>query len=320
MAVFTVGLNPAVDRILECDALRPGSHQKMRLVARLAAGKAANVSRALAQLGVDTTATGFVGRREAGFFGEELAAPGPGKITCRFIEIDQPTRENVTILETIGGGETHLRETGFTVDSTAWASLENFLGTAPARGDLVVIAGSLPAGVATADFLSLIDALLARGVQVAVDVAGPALAGAMTRAIWAVKPNADEISSAGGRSGAWAQGLRDDPMAIVDLVRQVAPRVENALVSRGAAGAVLIRSGGAWTGWVKNPGRIVRTVGCGDYLLAGFIAGKMRNFPPPDALAYALAVATARAVSDDFSAIRPAEIQRIQPQVQIAGF
>ncbi len=87
MAILTIGFNPAIDRILECPDFHIGGHQQAKQIARLAAGKAANVNRALAQLGTDSIATGFVGVDDLEFFHEQLMSTGPGRVLCRFVEV-----------------------------------------------------------------------------------------------------------------------------------------------------------------------------------------------------------------------------------------
>src|SRR3954469_3662039 len=117
MAIMTVGFNPAIDRVLECGDFHIGRQQQARLVARLAAGKSANVNRALAQLETDSIATGFVGADELEFFHGQLMSSGPGRVLCRFVEGTSKTRENISILDTGQRVETHLRDRGFAVSA-----------------------------------------------------------------------------------------------------------------------------------------------------------------------------------------------------------
>jgi len=85
MAIVTVGFNPAIDRILECPDFHVGGHQQARQIARLASGKAANVSRALAQVSVDSIATGFIGKEELDFFHEELLGSAELAVSCAIL-------------------------------------------------------------------------------------------------------------------------------------------------------------------------------------------------------------------------------------------
>ena len=151
MAIVTVGFNPAIDRILECPDFHVGGHQQARQIARLASGKAANVSRALAQVSVDSIATGFVGKDELEFFHEELlGSAGTGRILCHFVEVRGKTRENITILDPNrreAGVETHIRDVGFTVTPQEITRLEQRLTHDLKSEDVAIFSGSLCPGL-----------------------------------------------------------------------------------------------------------------------------------------------------------------------------
>jgi 1-phosphofructokinase family hexose kinase len=311
MAIFTVGFNPAVDRILECPDFVMGGHQAAHEVARLAAGKAANVGRALAQLGTDSTATGFVGAEDLRLFQGQLGALGPGRITCRFIEIAGRTRENVTILDPKRNVETHLRDRGCPVTAADAQQLEAQLAQAVQRGDMVVFSGSLCGGVTAEYFERLIDRCTTVGARVALDSSGEPLRRAGQHKLWLMKPNLDELRTlVGSEVPNAARAVRDAAQTLLGHVQQV-------LVSRGMAGAVLVSAQGSWTGKSIAREPAVRTVGCGDHLLAGFVAQVMQGREPEPALRYAMAVATARAVSRDLATFDPIVVERALRDVEI---
>ena len=297
MQIFTLGLNPAIDRIVSCPELHPGAHQVVTLAAQFAAGKSVNVSRALALLGIDSMATGFMGHEDAEFFIRGLASLAPGTVRSNWVVVAGPTRENLTILESESGRETHLRQTGFAVSEQDILELRDRLVRLLDPGDLVVLAGSLPQGVSDNDFLDILSLLETRQSQVALDTSGPPLRLGLRRPVWLAKPNLSELSEAMGAP------IPDDPAAIVAAVRQAGLAAENLLVSRGDQGALLIelKTGGhAWTCRSACDLPVVRTVSCGDHLLAGFVAGVMRGMDSPSALGFAVALATTRAVSKDY--------------------
>src|ERR1035437_10224555 len=179
MSIITIGFNPAIDRILECPEFHIGGHQQARQIARLAAGKAANVNRALAQLSTDSIATGFVGSDELEFFHEQLMPAGPGRILCRFVEVGSRTRENITILDPERRLETHLRDKGLSVTREESLLLEekilHELKAGGGGGDIVVFAGSLCEGLDADYFSALLDKCVALGAKIAVDSSGESL-------------------------------------------------------------------------------------------------------------------------------------------------
>ncbi|MGC8624052.1 MAG: hexose kinase [Phycisphaerae bacterium] len=286
---ITVGLNPAIDCVLQCDGFWPGRVNSGRQLARIAAGKAANVTRALALLGQDVVALGFMGDSDWAFFNAQLHQLSPGAVACHFSILPQSTRQNITILN--AGVETHIRLRGFAVTEADIATVQKHLMETAQTGDVVIFSGSLPEGLSVQQFGQMLDIVLTRGAKVAVDTAGAALAAALTKPLWIVKPNAEELAEV------WGTGKLNTPAAIKTAAAEKACPVENLLVSRGKLGVVLVRADGCFSGSVSTRRQVVRTVACGDHLLAGFSHGLWNGKSPTAALDAGLALATARAVS-----------------------
>lgn len=295
MAVVTIGFNPAVDRVLECPDFHLGGHQQASQVARLAAGKAANVSRALAQLGVDCLATGFVGTNELEYFHEQLMASGPGRILCRYVEVGGKTRENISVIDPVRKIETHLRDKGFAVTPPELQLLKHKIQHEIRSGDYAIFSGSLCDGVTIAEYGELLEHCVRKGARVAVDSSGEALAEAVRRGVWLIKPNLDELRTLIGRD------IPNAATAIRDAVKPLLEKLQVVLVSRGPAGAVLVTRGGSFSAHTRKSDPAVRTVGCGDHLLAGFIAEVVAMREPKDGLVTGVGVATARALSTDMA-------------------
>jgi fructose-1-phosphate kinase PfkB-like protein len=166
------------------------------------------------------------------------------------------------------------------------AQLEKLAG----KGDTCVFAGAMPAGALLSQVVELVRRCHDLGARVVVDSHGEALKGLVDGSLpWLITPNVEELRELLGRD------VRDAPAPLVKAGRRLLGRSQAVLISRGAPGAVLVTQNGAWTGRAEGRGRVVSTVGCGDYLLAGFLAGCARSLDPRAALALALEVATARA-------------------------
>jgi 1-phosphofructokinase len=303
MAIMTIGFNPAIDRILECPDFHIGGHQQAKQIARLAAGKAANVNRALAQLGTDSLATGFAGADDVEFFHEQLMACGPGRVLCRFVEVAGKTRENISILDPKRRVETHLRDKGFSVTGEEAAMLEQRILHELKPGDFAIFSGSVDVGLEPEYFGKLLDKCTAAGARVIVDSSGPPLKLASTRKLWLIKPNLEELR------GLLGVEVPNAAAAIRDVAAPLLKTTKNVLITRGPMGAVLLTPGGAYSARLATRDMPVRTVGCGDHLLAGFISemtGADGEAPVDRALATALAVATARAMSPNLEEFDPA--------------
>ena len=161
------------------------------------------------------------------------------------------------------------------------------------RGDAILFSGSLPTGLTTQRFGDLLDLALTLGAKVAVDTAGAALTVALGKPIWIAKPNAEELAQA------WGIDRLDSVPQIQAAVRKRQENVEHLVVSRGKLGAVLIHGGACYSGHVPDQSGVIRTVACGDHLLAGFVHGLWQGQSPTEALGTGLALATARAVSEN---------------------
>ncbi len=291
MATLTIGFNPAVDRVLECRDFHLGGHQKARQIARLAAGKAANVSRALAQLATDSIATGFVGSGELEFFHEQLMSAGPGRILCRFVEVIGRTRENISILDPKGNAETHIRDQGFTVSVQEADLLAKKIDHELKPGDVAIFSGSLCGGIGDTFFSDLLDRCITAQARVVVDSSGPPLRIAAGKKIWLLKPNIEELRHLVG------EDVPNAASAVRDAAVGLLAHAEQVLVTRGPLGAVLLTRNGNYCARLTSKQPPVRTVGCGDHLLAGYVSEIGAGREESRALAMAVAVATARALS-----------------------
>ena len=138
--------------------------------------------------------------------------------------------------------------------------------------------------------VALVGQIRAAGARIVVDTHGPALKRLVNAgSLHLIAPNVEELA------GLLDREIEDTPGALAAAGRTLLDRVELVLISRGAQGAVLVTASGAWQGRNETQGHIVSTVGCGDYLLGGFLAGLNAAADAPAALETGLKVAAARA-------------------------
>lgn len=274
---------------MEVPGLRVGEHLKGRVRSHMPAGKAFNVSRAMAALGVSSRAMGFLGRDAIAAF--DLSARLAG-IETDWTPIAGRTRENLTLVDPIGGTATHIRDAGPLIQREDLARLTDDLEKCVGANDLVVFCGSLPPGVTCDDFVALIAQCRRIGALVAVDTSGAALRAAATQDLWLIKPNREELAELLDRP------VRDEA-SLLEAGRELNQRFPIVLVTAGAEGAYAFQKGHIWRATLTLPPDSIRsTVGCGDTFLAGFLAAHQRGLPMADSLADATATAAASALSD----------------------
>ncbi len=198
------------------------------------------------------------------------------------------TRNNITVVDTQNRREMHLRLASCLATANSLRRLNGHLQKTVGAGDLCVFAGSMPVGDLLDPALALVQTCRRQGARIVVDSYGPV----MDRVVeegwpWLIAPNLTELADLLGQS------VKDAPTRLVAAARPLLERVPVILISRGRRGALVVTKKGAWTGRTTTPGKALETVGCGDYLLAGFLAGCGGSLKT--ALAAALKVATARA-------------------------
>lgn len=303
-SIITVTLNTAIDRVLEVENFEVGEHLPADETLRYAAGKGVNVSRALARLGRDNVAAGFVGQAEASEFEQTLARTGPGRAMCQLLSVRGQTRENITIIDRIKRTDTHLRTPGYQTTRQDVQRIVSKLGLLSRDGAFVVFGGSLPLGMNSADFDTLIYVALGGKAKVVLDVGGalmaestsvdlsqPAAGATPSKRLWMIKPNRQELADAVG-----VEKLSSES-ELIEAGQRLAHRVAWVVVTLGAEGALMFGDGKIWRAHTDvDPHTITSTVGCGDCLLAGLLDAQLAGLTPAEVLKHGLAAATANAM------------------------
>ncbi|MEK7992349.1 MAG: PfkB family carbohydrate kinase [Planctomycetota bacterium] len=287
--IITVGLTPAWDITCRGRNLRWGAHQCIEQQTIRPAGKALNVSKALAWLGRESVAAGLWGRSD---YRQMLAAARSAwpLIKVRMTAVAGDTRRNVTVVDAANGKEMHLRDRSPLASAKALKRLQADLEKIVRRGSLCVFAGTMPEDKPTDGAVRIIKSCASRGAMIVLDTSGPALRQIVdTGAAWLIKPNVEELCELSGRK------IKDEPASLAAAASRLLDRVEMILISRGAKGGLLVTGQGVWQARCVGRGRVLSTVGCGDYLLAGFLKSLSENSDPGAALKTAIKVATAKA-------------------------
>ncbi|MHC4075973.1 MAG: 1-phosphofructokinase family hexose kinase [Planctomycetota bacterium] len=267
-SIVTVGICPSWDIICQVDGFQWGEHKRMVSEKRLCAGKALNISRAMAWLGLKSVATGLWGQDDYQLMKKNLQEFSDW-VDVKFTPASGHTRQNVTVIEQLRGKSIHLRAPSELADNQSLKRLAADLQNIVDENSICVFAGALPEGALLTDCVCLIDQVRDSGAKIAVDTSGSALKRVLESGhVWLIKPNLEELRQLLGRD------VEDNESAIVEAARQVCEKVELVVVSRGQQGAIAVTKKAAFScrqiGAEINP---VSTVGCGDYLLAGLLSG-----------------------------------------------
>lgn len=284
--VYTLTLNPAVDYFVTLPgSLAPGQLNRSAGECVVFGGKGINVSRVLSVLGIENTALGFV----AGFTGkaleEELRNAG---LHTRFFHVTGGmTRINVKVS---AGEETEINGQGPHIGAEDMERLFALLDSLE-PGDMLVMSGSLAAGMAPDSYGAILQRLSGRGVDAVVDAAGETLRSALRYRPFLIKPNHPELAEFFGRK-------LDNESEIGECARALQSMgARNVLVSMGAEGALLVDETGICHRITAPRGNVVSTVGAGDSMVAGFLAGWLGSGSYAEALRLGAAAGSATAFS-----------------------
>ncbi len=288
-SIITVGLSPAWDITCRGRNIDWGRHEHIEDQTIRPAGKALNVSKALAWMGQRNVAAGLWGCEG---YPQMLAAVRTSwplidvKLTC----VAGGTRQNVTIVDTAHNREMHLRSESRLASPKTLKKLQADLEKMVRKGSFCVFAGTTPDAGLVDDVIRIIKSCADRGAKIVLDTSGRPLKQIVdTGAVWLIKPNVKELCELSG------QKIKDGPASLAAAGRKLLDRVEIVLISRGRKGSIVVTKQGIWQGRCVTRGRISSTVGCGDYLLAGFLKDFRGKSDPCSALKTAIKVATAKA-------------------------
>ncbi len=309
--VVTLTLNPALDRTVMLDDLRPGHVHRARGTRSDAGGKGVNVAACLADWGVPVAATGILGQDNAAPFQALLEAKG---IDDRFVWIPGETRTNLKLFDAATGDTTDINLPGLPVTPGTLGTVRAVLRQAAEPGALVVLAGSLPGGVAPAIYAEIAAELNPRGARLVLVASGPALAAALAAPAlpFAIKPNRHELEDWAGR----ALPTLDDVAGAANGLR--ARGIPLVVVSLGAEGALFASAEGTVLAH-PPPTQLTSTVGAGDALVAGLVAGLHAGLALPDIARLALAFAAGKLTLPGANLPPRATVEALARTVRVEG-
>ncbi len=286
---YTLTLNPALDYVVKLSQLNIGNTNRSEAEELRFGGKGINVSYILSQLGVDNIALGFI----AGFTGDELQHLLKfNGIKTDFIRLNEGnTRINIKIK---GQKETEINASGPVIDETALEKLFKKLDVLKS-GDTLVLSGSVPKSLPDNIYEQIMQRLCYNDVRFVVDASKDVLLKSLKFKPFLIKPNIDELCETLGVD------IKTDEQ-IISAAEYLRNRgAKNVLVSRGEKGAVLLDSRGFVHYAPAHSIKPLDTVGAGDSMVAGFLAGFDEDLGYENALRLALAAGGATAASENLA-------------------
>ncbi|MCL1788183.1 MAG: 1-phosphofructokinase family hexose kinase [Defluviitaleaceae bacterium] len=284
--ITIVNLNPCIDWQYNVPTFAYGGMNRVRRTYASAASKGTNVAVVLKNLGQAPCCVGFNFAEGGQQVIDKFDSIG---IAHDFDMLPGAVRVNIKLYEETTGTMTELNQPGAFVPEIYVHRLEAKVGKLQSKDGILVLSGSLPAGVPPNIYARL--AGLWQG-KVYLDAEGEPLRLALAagRKPYAIKPNLYELESVFGVK-------LPTPKAVADFCRENIHGVPVICVSMGAAGAVLVTPGGAYFSPALNiPVKGVQ--GAGDSMVAGLIHGELCGMTAPDLLRFAMAAAAGSVIRD----------------------
>jgi 1-phosphofructokinase family hexose kinase len=308
MMIFTVTLNPAVDRELTVaeiafDTVLRASDWRVDC-----GGKGFNVARMLQSLGISSVALGFAGGKSGEMLADKLQSLG---IETDFVRVEGETRTNVSIVSAKNGQYVKVNEPGPTITETDLAQLAQKIGERVQAGDWWILAGSLPPGVEPRYYTELITIIQSAGAKVFLDTSDEALRQNCAAKPLLVKPNDEEAHA--------LTGLPVNTPAEISAVGKAISAMGPAsvIISLGKEGAVLVDDGKAWM--AASPKIVAANpIGAGDSMVAGIVWGLSQGDSMQDALCKGIACGAATASQKGTSVGSLAQVNKLLSQVSLS--
>ncbi len=281
--IYTITFNPALDYVIKQRNFQKGQINRSEEEYILPGGKGINVSIILKELDIDSTALGFI----SGFVGNEIERKvREYGIKTDFIKIENDnSRINVKILEP--DKETAINSKGPLINEKYTELLYKKIGEIK-EGDTLILSGSIPKGIKIDVYENICKKIENKNVKIIIDATGDLLLKTLKYNPFLIKPNQEELEEI------FNVKISNQDEAIKYAKKLQKKGAKNVLVSLGSIGTVFIDEDGYYYKRKSlNEKKIVNTVGAGDSMVAGFVAGYELFHNYENALKMGIAAATA---------------------------
>ena len=303
--IYTVTLNPALDKTAVLPDFIPGQVNRIQSVRVDAGGKGINVSKCLKALGEDSLAVLLV----AGQAGQQLIELlAQERIATLPVWVEGETRTNLKLIDPVRGENTDINELGFRVVPQLLMQLLDKVLQRIMPGDIAVLSGSLPAGARSDTYAVWVDALTRKGVKVFLDADAEAMARGMDAVPYLIKPNETELSRVLGRE-------LKTPEALLAAGKKLQSRgIAKVVISMGADGALFLLKDGIYLAdSLSVP--VKSTVGAGDSVVAAMAFSESRGLSEEQTVRLAMAMGAASVMQDGSQAPREGLVRQLEEQV-----
>ena len=287
--IYTVTFNPSLDYIVSVEDFKVGMTNRTNTELMFPGGKGINVSMVLQNLGLESMALGFM----AGFTGREIERLLAVKnVKSNFIEVASGiSRINVKLRS---NEESEINGMGPAIGKDEIDKLYKQLDMLT-EGDILVLAGSIPSVMPESMYSDIMDYLKEKNLKIVVDATRDLLVNVLKYHPFLIKPNNHELGEIFGVT----LSKKEEVIPYAKKIQEMGAR--NVLISMAGEGAVLVTETGEI--YQSNPpkGKVKNSVGAGDSMVAGFLAGYLHSGNYEEAFYMGVCTGSASAFSDNLA-------------------
>lgn len=287
--IYTITFNPSLDYVMHVDKFEEGETNRSTKEEIYPGGKGFNVSTILARLGFETTALGFI----AGFSGEEIERTLLTRgFKCDLCKLDEGiSRINIKMKSKV---ETEINASGPHINQDKLNELLTKLDKIQ-DGDVLVLAGSIPNSLPDNIYEQIMKLLSNKDLKIIVDATNDLLKNVLAYKPFLIKPNHRELEELFNTT------INSETELIYYAKQLQEQGAQNVLVSLGSKGALLVSQDHQVLYCNSAKGTLLNSVGSGDSMVAGFIAGYLKTNDYQEALKLGSACGGASAFSEDLA-------------------
>jgi len=304
--IATLTMNPSIDLSTSVEYVIADRKLRCKPSTYEPGGGGINVSRAIQRLGGSSSALYPAG----GTFGQMLQnLLDQERISHCPIQIEESTRENVTVLEESSGRQFRFGMPGPALSETEWKRCLGTLVAVDLKPNYVVASGSLPPGVPEDFYAQLAQIATGLGIRLVVDTSGEPLRLASQAGVYLLKPNMNEIQSLVGREIQSELDLEETARELVEKGHS-----EVIIISLGAGGALMVSKDGCEH--VRAPTVPIKSrVGAGDSMVAGIVLSLANGKSLGDAVRFGVAAGAAAVMTPGTELGRREDTERLYQQI-----
>jgi 1-phosphofructokinase family hexose kinase len=308
--IITVTLNAAIDKSLSVPNFRLGRRHRTVEQRTMAGGKGVNIARMLKTLGQPVIATGMAGGATGTHIVEQLTEES---ILNDFVRIREESRTNTSVLDPTTGEQTEINERGPSVSRREVELFHDKLLYLARGAAIVVFAGSLPRGVDSDVYASLIRELKRAEVTTVIDTDGEPLRHAVRAEPDVVSPNVLEAEELVGHEFA---GETERSLAVSEIA-ELGAREAIMTLPDGCFAQVLVSGQPRLKRVRVEPREPIAKRGSGDAFLAGYLAARYEGRPPDQCLRFGVACGAESTGRMEAGLIDTREAKRLMGDVEL---